>query len=476
MPPELNKEGQAVTLPVGPKTTPVLQMTQWVLRPLEFMEDCDRQFGDAFTLRLGEKSRPIVFFSHPAAIQQIFAAPPKNFDSGRANQLPLRPLLGKKSLEMLDGRKHQRQRQLLLPPFHGERMRNYAHTIWDTAEQVTNHWIPAQRFKARSALQEVSFRLMHRVLFGTDQGEWFEQVSQLFDELFRIASSSPLSSMHLFFPSIRLDLGAWSPWGRFVRQREQLDQLLYEKIQQRQQQPEIVHTDMLSLLMSATDENGNAMSDEYLHSELMTLLFAGHETIATATSWALYWIHAIPGVRNKILQELDGLGESPDLIEITKLPYLSAVVQESLRIYPVGLITFPRILKTPMEIGGYALERGTVVAGCIYLTHQRPDLYPEPKQFRPERFLKRQFAPHEFFPFGGGSRRCLGGNFAPYAMKLVLARILLRWDLALTEKNPVKPMRRGVTTAPVTGVRMVVKGPRLYSEPMQPPAMASLLS
>lgn len=465
-----------MTLPCGPKTNPVLQMAQWIFRPLEFMEDCDRQFGEAFTLRLGEQSRPIVFFSHPAAIQQIFAAHAKVFDSGRANQLPLRPLLGKKSLELLDGRKHQRQRQLLLPPFHGERMRHYADLIWDTADCVTGQWPVNQPFQARPALQEISFRLMHRVLFGTDRGEWFEQVSYLFDHLFQTASSSPLSSMHLFFPSLRLDLGAWSPWGKFVRQREQLDRLLYEQIQQRRQQPEGVHTDMLSLLMSATDENGNAMSDDYLHSELMTLLFAGHETIATALSWALYWIHAIPGVRDKILQELDALGNSPDRGEITKLPYLSAVIQETLRIYPVGLITFPRILKTPLDIGEYALEKGTVIAGCIYLTHQRSDLYPEPKQFRPERFLERQFAPHEFFPFGGGSRRCLGGNFAPYAMKLVLSRILLGWELNLAEKIPVKPMRRGVTTAPASGVRMVIKGHRLAPDPIQPPAIASLRS
>lgn len=462
-----------MTLPCGPKTNPVLQMAQWIFRPLEFMEDCDRQFGEAFTLRLGEQSRPIVFFSHPAAIQQIFAAPPKSFDCGRANQITLRPLMGKKSLELLDGRKHQRQRQLLLPTFHGERIRSYTQLIWDSVNQITSQWSVGESFKARSITQEISFRLMNRVVLGTDQGEQFEQISHLFDGLFAIASSCPFTSMHLFFPSLRLNFGSWSPWGRFLRQREQLDRLIYSIIRQRRQSPEHIHTDMLSSLMSATDENGSLVDDDYLHSELMTLLFAGHETIATAMAWALYWIHASPGVRDKILQELEALGNSPDLIEITKLPYLSAVVQETLRIYPVGLITFPRILKTPLDIGGYALEKGTVMAGCTYLTHQRPDLYPEPKQFRPERFLERQFAPHEFFPFGGGSRRCLGGNFAPYVMKLVLANVLLGWKLDLTEKNPVKPMRRGVTTAPASGVRMVINGRRLSPDPIQPPVMAS---
>lgn len=212
--------------------------------------------------------------------------------------------------------------------------------------------------------------------------------------------------------------------------------------------------------MSARDEEGKPMSDRELRDELMTLMFAGHETTATAVAWALYWVHHLPDVREQLLQELDTLGDSPDPTSIFRLPYLSAVCNETLRIYPVAMLTFPRVVQEPVELLRHYLEPGTVVVGCIYLTHQREDLYPEPKQFKPERFLNRQFSPYEFMPFGGGARRCIGEALAQVEMKLVLATILSRYQLALADKQPVRPQRRGVTLAPASGVEMVVTGRR----------------
>ncbi len=212
--------------------------------------------------------------------------------------------------------------------------------------------------------------------------------------------------------------------------------------------------------MSARDENGEKMSDIQLHDELITLLFAGHETTATALSWALYWIHKYPEICDKLRQELDSLGESPKPMSIFKLPYLTAVCNETLRIYPVATLTVPREVKEPVELMGYQLEPGTRVYGCIYLTHQREDLYPQPKQFKPERFLERQYTPYEFLPFGGGSRRCIGEALAMFEMKLVLATIISNYQLALADNQPVKPQRRGVTLAPAGGVKMVLKGRR----------------
>jgi cytochrome P450 len=219
--------------------------------------------------------------------------------------------------------------------------------------------------------------------------------------------------------------------------------------------------------MSARDEAGAGMTDVELRDELMTLLVAGHETTATALTWALYWIHKLPSVRDKLLQELDSLGDQPDPSAIFRLPYLNAVCSETLRIYPVGMLTFPRVVKTPVLLLEHQLEPGTILVGCIYLTHQREDIYPQPKQFKPERFLERQFSPYEYLPFGGGSRRCIGMAFALFEMKIVLAKILSRFELTLADNHPVRPLRRGLTSAP-SDVRLVVTGQRLQnSRPLQ---------
>jgi cytochrome P450 len=260
----------------------------------------------------------------------------------------------------------------------------------------------------------------------------------------------------LFIKSLQKDLGAWSPWGGFLRQRQRLDELLYQEIRERKTQSEPLGEDILSLLISARDEAGGPMSDVELRDELMTMLFAGHET--TALAWALYWIHYIPEVREKLLQELNSIDvENCDPAQITKLQYLNAVCCETLRIYPVLFFTFPRLVQAPMQLMGYNIPKGMILSPCIYLVHHRPDIYPEPKRFKPERFLERQFSPYEYLPFGGGNRRCIGTAFAMFEMKLVLAKVLSRYSLELAENSPVMPVRRGLTMAPAGGVRLVVK-------------------
>jgi len=202
------------------------------------------------------------------------------------------------------------------------------------------------------------------------------------------------------------------------------------------------------------------MTDEQLRDELMTLLLAGYETTATAIAWALYWVYRLPNVCDQLLQELDSLGEAPSPMEIVRLPYLTAVCNEALRIYPVAILTVPRAVKEPVELMGYQLQPGTRLYGCIYLTHHRQDLYPEPEQFKPERFLERQFSPYEFLPFGGGIRRCIGEALALFEMKLVLATIVSRYQLTLAQQEPVRPQRRAVTLAPSTGVKLILHGQR----------------
>ncbi len=172
-------------------------------------------------------------------------------------------------------------------------------------------------------------------------------------------------------------------------------------------------------------------------------------------------------MRERLVQELDSLGDDQDASAIFRLPYLNAVCSETLRIYPVAMLTFPRVVRTPVELMGHQLEIGTIVLGCIYLTHHRQDIYPEPKQFKPERFLERQFSPYEYLPFGGGSRRCIGMAFALLEMKLVLAQILSRFELGLADRRPVRALRRGLTSAP-SDVRLVVTSERSQnSRPLQ---------
>lgn len=460
-------------LPSGSKSPYWLQLIQWIADPVRFMEAAAQRYGEIFTTPLSKNSGSLVYVSNPQAIKQILTKDTKQFNApGELNEI-LKPLLGNQSVIMLDGDRHQRQRQLLMPPFHGERMRAYGQLICEITEKVMSFPL-GKPFLARAAMQDISLQVMLQAVFGLYEGERYQQLKQLIASMLELFKS-PLTSSFLFFRSLQRDLGPWSPWGYFSRQQQQIDELLYTEISERREQPDPERRDILTLLMSARDEAGEPMTDVELRDELLTLLFAGHETTATAMAWSLYWVHHHPEVREKLLKELDTLGDSPEPLSISRLPYLTAVCQETLRIYPVGMLTFPRVVKKPVELSGHQLEPGTVVVGCIYLTHQREDLYPEPKQFKPERFLERQFSPYEFLPFGGGSRRCIGEALALFEMKLVLATILSRYQLALADKRPVRPQRRGVTLAPAGGVKMVMKGQRLtrQGQPSQQPPESS---
>jgi unspecific monooxygenase len=452
-------------LPDSPQTPPLLQLIQWIARPLEFMDTCANRYGDCFTAKLSS-SVTYVFFSNPQAIEKIFTADPKQFGVSSI----LRATVGDNSLILLEGDRHQQQRQLLMPPFHGERMRAYGQLIFQIAEQVTSEWKEDFIIITRLFMQEISLQVILQAVFGLNQGQRCQQLKPLLISLLNF-TTSPLIFALAFFPALMQDLGPLSPGRHFIRRKQKIDQLIYAEIHERREHPDLSGSDILTLLLSARDEAGQPMTDEELRDELITLLLAGHETTATAMTWALYWIHRLPEVKEKLLEELDTLGHNPDPSEITRLPYLNAVCSETLRIYPIVLVGTPRIAKSPIQIMGYEFEPNTVLTPCIYSLHRREDLYPEPKQFKPERFLERQFSPYEYLPFGGGNRRCIGAAFALYEMKLVLATILSRFELALADNRPVKPVRRGVTMTPAGGVKMVVKGRRQPREQtLQPTA------
>ncbi|AFY43331.1 cytochrome P450 [Nostoc sp. PCC 7107] len=442
-----------------PNTPAVLQLLNWVFRPMPYMEECAKRYGDVFALKLQKNIPPIVFVSHPQDLQQILSHDTKELEApGDLNSL-FQGLLGKRSVISLSGEEHQRQRQLMMPPLHGERMRGYSQIINDITAKVISQYPVGQPFNIRTVSQDITLRVIMQAVFGMDQGLRAEQLQQRLKELLE-NGSSVWRVVSLYFPALQRDFGPIKVWGKQQALQQTSDQLIYEEIQERREHPDSSRTDILSLLMDARDAEGQPMTDVELRDELMTLLVAGHETTATAIAWAMYWIHKLPQVKEKLIQELDSLEDEPDPNTIYKLPYLSAVCSETLRIYPVGMLTFPRRVKTPITVSGYELPPGTPVMSAIYLAHQREDIYPQPKQFKPERFLEKQFSPYEYIPFGAGARRCIGLAFAQWEMKLAIAKMLTIRELDLVDSTEVKPQRRGLVTGPNRPIRMVVKSER----------------
>jgi len=449
-----------MSLPDGPKSPKIWQMLQWITMPFSFMRGCSDRYGDRFTLTFfSRKLPPVVFFSNPKALQVILTSDDSElFDSpGYLNAL-LEPLIGTQSVMGLSGDRHRRMRQLLMPSFHGERMRSYGQLIRDITVEVMSQWGAGKTFPVRKSMQKISMRVILRAVFGVNEGTRYQQLERLVGMMLD-GVSNPLSVSFLYVPMLRQDFGPLSPWGSFVRTRRQIDQLIYDEIAERRTHPDASRNDILTLLMGARDEAGEALTDAELRDELITLLMAGHETTATAITWALYWIHKFPMVRNQLLNELQALDGPLDFSTLFRLPYLNAVCCETLRIYPVVIATFARVTKSPIELMGSSLGPGTIVVGCIYLVHRREDVYPDPDEFRPERFLERRYSPFEYLPFGGGVRRCIGMAFAQFEMKLVISGILSGFELALAESRCVRPVRRGLTSGP-SPFRMVVKGHR----------------
>ncbi len=440
-----------MTSPPTVATPSLLQLWQWVMTPLEFLHKYDRQCGDIFTVSLTGGFKGAIFISNPQAIQQLLTSDTKQFSAPGAINGILQPFLGNRGVILLEGGEHRQRRQLLMPQFHGDKVRSYADIMRGITRDVVNQWQVGATINVREQMQSISLSVILQTVFGLYQGERYDLMrSQLIKVLSLV--ESPLSSSFLFFPVLQKDLGAWSPWGKFIRNRQELDRLIYQEIaERRQDENRSQRVDILSMLIGSQDADGQGMTDVELRDELMTLLFAGHETTATALAWAIYWINYLPEVKEKLLAEFATV-ESEDFLAISRLPYLSAVCAETLRIYPVGMLTFPRITEEPVSIQGYEIPAKTVVVGCIYLAHHREDIYPEPDSFKPERFLNHQFSPYEYFPFGGGSRRCIGMALAQLELKLVLFEVLTNCQLELTGKLPVAPARRGVTLGPGGGV------------------------
>lgn len=438
------------TLPPGPRLPAVLQGLRFVAAPVGFFEHCRRRYGDPFTVHIPVSGR-VVLFSDPTAVREIFTGDAEVFRAGEANQI-LRGVLGPRSLLLLDGAHHLNERRMMMPLFHGERMLAYGEVMRDVTERAIARWPLGRSFPVLAETQAITLEVIVRTVFGVVEGERSTRLTDLLRRFVGIAVQ-PL----LLWPPLQIDLGSPSPWGRFLRLRREIDALLDAEIARRRAAPEAPAEDVLSLLLAARDEEGRPMPDEALRDELMTLLLAGHETTATALAWTLHRVLTEPGVLERLREEIAEVGGGRPLepADISRLEYLDGVVKETLRLNPV-IPDVMRVLARPARIGGHDLPAGIGVAPNIYATHRRPDVWPDPERFRPERFAGARPSPYEFFPFGGGVRRCLGMAFALYEMRVVLATILARADLALSPGYELRIVRRNVTWAPSRGMPVVL--------------------
>jgi cytochrome P450 len=417
-----------------------LQTAIWFGNAQWMLDQCARRFGETFTLRILNEG-PWVVLSNPDHLRQVFTGDPRIFHAGEGNQILL-PVLGEKSVLLLDEAAHLEQRKLLLPPFHGKRMKRYGELMAEIAGAEIERWPRGEPYRLRPQMQALTLEIILRAVFGLGEGERLERLRAELRRLLDMVTNPRM----MFFPAL-LGPQRLARMSLFQRDVARVDGPIYEEIAERRDAGDLdERDDILSLLLQARHEDGSPMSDVELRDELMTLLVAGHETTATALAWAVERLVRHPDKLDRLTEEAR-LGETE---------YLDAVVIETLRLRPV-ISLVARRLTEPVEIGGWALPAGVVVTPSIYLVHRRPDVYPEPERFVPERFLDNPPGTYTWIPFGGGIRRCLGASFAQFEMRVVLAELVRRRRLepARAEAEPVK--RRAITETPRRNTEVIVK-------------------
>ncbi len=415
----------AAGLPPGPRAPAFLQTLAWSLAPTWVMDRCARRIGESFTLTFSPSGMKLVLISDPQDVKTLFTAPPELAPSGTGNS-PIRPVMGERSVLVLTGPEHLRQRKLLLPPFHGERMREYERTIVDATRADMAGWPLGEPMRLQERTRAITLEVILRAVFGVEA----ERMDPMRDAIAGLLA--PMHSLRLVWLALRR-MSLERPTGAIGRALDQLDQTIYAELARRRVQQDLAErTDILSLLMQARDEDGEPMTDEELRDELVTLLLAGHETTATSVAWAIERLVRHPQKLARLVAEIDA---DPDGGE----RYATAVVNETLRVRPVVPIV-ARMLTEDFELAGRRLPAGTRVMPSIYLTNRNPRVYEAPDEFRPERFLEATPDTFSWIPFGGGIRRCIGASFAQLEMKLMLRTML--GELAPSLPAARLPLRR----------------------------------
>jgi cytochrome P450 len=430
------------SMPPGPRAPAVVQGLRYMRDPLGFLAGFRRRYGDIFTVSFPFFGK-IVYVASPELVKEVFTGSPAVFHAGEANATVLEPALGPNSVLTLDDEPHLQQRKLLLPPFHGERVRRYGELIRDVTRREMETWPVGEPFSLRPHTQKITLSVILRAVFGIEEEARIDRATRLIDVF------SDRVTTITKFPNLRRDLGPFSPWRRFLHAREKLDEFLYEEIAlRRAEAASEERDDVLSLLLGARHDDGSPMGDEELRDELLTVVGAGHETTATALAWAIERLLRTPRALSR-LRESVAAGEDD---------YLEATVKETLRARPV-IIDVARKLTAPATVGGYRLATGSFVLPAIAALHFREDVYPEPRQFRPERFLDGKADNYSWIPFGGGVRRCVGAAFAEYEMRIVLGEIVGRAELSAPDPKPEGVRVRNITLAPAKGTRVVLERP-----------------
>ncbi|MDX2088040.1 MAG: cytochrome P450, partial [Kofleriaceae bacterium] len=415
-----------------------VQLAQWVARPLRLLDDCQRRHGDMFTLRVPNDDA-IVVIGSPDLIREVLQADSEVLLAGVGNATVLGPMLGKHSMLTLDGPEHLRQRRLLLPAFHGERMQAFATAMKEITEASLATWPVDEPFSLHPMMQSITLDVIMRTVFGVADTSRRDQLRARLVELLDIAAN-PL----LLVPGI-LKIDVFQvPWLKVSKLKRQIDDELYRVITERRRAPP-GGTDVLSMMVEARDEHGRAMSDVEVRDELVTLLLAGHETTATSLAWTFDQLLAHPHTLVKLREELAAGREE----------YLDAVIRETLRVKPIVPL-IGRYVAKPFTLAGYAFPEGTRLAPSVYLAGRNPQAYKAPERFEPERWLGVKPDPYTWLPFGGGIRRCIGMAFAQFEMRVVLQTVVPRARLRLAD-GPAKVVRRGITLAPSGGTRVVLE-------------------
>jgi cytochrome P450 family 110 len=426
----------------------VAQTLAWLARPYDFLRRCAEEVGDSFTLDLGSHGLYAIV-SHPEDVRAVFTASPEIAHAGEGNGI-LGALLGPRSLLLLEEDAHLRERKLLLPPFHGKSVDSIVGAIAEIAEDAARVLGPGREVVLQEVMARVSLSAIRRAVFGS------VRVDTELDDALRAFLDDPKFNLALI-GHLR-DQGAFDPiaWRRFQTVLERIDTAVLSAIHAARRDG---CDGMLGMLVAARDEHGKPLEDAHLRDQIVTLVVTGYETTATALAWAFYWIHADPEVLATARAEARAAGPVRDARSLGQLRYLDSVCRESLRIRPV-LPIVARKLHAPLALRDRTLPAGITVAPCSYLAHHRTEAFVEPDRFFPGRFLEREPTPYEYFPFGGGARRCLGMTLALTEMRVVLATFLARCDLRPVDMENVKAVRRSVTVAPRGGVRMEVLAAR----------------
>ncbi len=428
------------------------------MRPREFAQRQRERFGDVFTITFD--GEPLVFLADPQDVRTVFTGGAEVMHAGEANQ-PLEPVVGARSILLLDEREHLRERRLMLPPFHGERMRRYAEIMDEAARRDVATWAQGDELTLLGHMQGITLEIIMRAIFGVERGLEMERLGRLIRRMLRLTTNTSqfILSLALGPDSPRLE-------ARLRAALDPLDAELLRVIAEHREDPGLERRDdILSMLLMARDEDGEPMSDAELRDELMTLLLAGHETTANTLAWTFERLTRHPEKLARVTAEARAGGD---------MPYTEAVIQETLRLRPVLPLVVRKITK-PITVGQgrFRLPAGTRVAPAIILIHFREDVYPDAEAFLPERFLDSAPGTYTWLPFGGGMRRCLGASFAQMEMKVVLRAVLSQVELAPVGRAE-RTGRRGFTLVPNKGgrVRVVRRIPDREREPARALAAA----